>query len=69
MPVATVGVDRGDNAGALAIQILACSDSKLAEAYSNFRTEMTEKVISDDNSIQGETRCRHRCWSMRPSGS
>ena len=27
MPVATVGVDRGDNAGALAIQILACSDS------------------------------------------
>ena len=53
MPVATVGVDRGDNAGALAIQILACSDSNLAEAYSNFRTEMTEKVISDDNSIQG----------------
>ena len=53
MPVATVGVDRGDNAGALAIQILACSDSKLAEAYSNFRTEMTEKVISDDSSIQG----------------
>ena len=53
MPVATVGVDRGDNAGALAIQILACSDSKLAEAYANFRTEMTEKVISDDNSIQG----------------
>ncbi len=53
MPVATVGVDRGDNAGALAIQILACSDSKLAEAYDKFRTEMTEKVISDDNSIQG----------------
>ena len=53
MPVATVGVDRGDNAGALAIQILACSDPNLAEAYANFRTEMTEKVISDDNSIQG----------------
>jgi 5-(carboxyamino)imidazole ribonucleotide mutase len=53
MPVATVGVDRGDNAGALAIQIMACSESKLAEAYANFRSEMTEKVISDDNSIQG----------------
>ena len=53
MPVATVGVDRGDNAGALAIQILACSDQNLAKAYANFRTEMTEKVISDDNSIQG----------------
>ena len=53
MPVATVGVDRGDNAGALAIQILGCSEPKLAEAYANFRIEMTEKVISDDNSIQG----------------
>ncbi len=52
MPVATVGVDRGENAGALAIQILATSNSSLAEAYSEFRSEMTSKVISDDQSIQ-----------------
>lgn len=53
MPVATVGVDRGDNAGALAVQILATKDTGLAEAYSKYREEMTEKVMSDDASIQG----------------
>ena len=53
MPVATVGVDRGDNAGALAIQILASSDDGLASAYSEYRSEMTSKVIQDDESIQG----------------
>tara|TARA_B100001250_G_C19431868_1_gene627837 strand:+ start:118 stop:591 length:474 start_codon:yes stop_codon:yes gene_type:complete len=53
MPVATVGVDRGDNAGALAIQILSTSDGSLASSYSTFRSEMTQKVISDDQSIQG----------------
>jgi len=53
MPVATVGVDRGDNAGALAVQILATSNDALAAAYSDYRSAMTAKVISDDESIQG----------------
>ena len=53
MPVATVGVDRGDNAGALAVQILASSDSELLESYASWREEMTQKVIADDSSIQG----------------
>ena len=38
MPVATVGVDRGDNAGALAVQILASSNDSLAAAYSEYRS-------------------------------
>jgi len=53
MPVATVGVDRGDNAGALAVQILATSNESLAAAYADYRSAMTAKVISDDESIQG----------------
>ena len=53
MPVATVGVDRGDNAGALAVQILATSDDSLSSAYREYREAMTAKVISDDESIQG----------------
>ena len=53
MPVATVGVDRGDNAGALAVQILATNEESLAASYSGFRSEMTQKVIQDDQSIQG----------------
>ena len=53
MPVATVGVDRGDNAGSLAVQILATSDDSLSSAYREYREAMTAKVISDDESIQG----------------
>ena len=53
MPVATVGVDRGDNAGALAVQILATNEESLAASYSEFRSEMTQKVVQDDQSIQG----------------
>ena len=53
MPVATVGVDRGDNAGALAVQIIALSNDSLAESYEVYRSEMTSKVIADDQSIQG----------------
>ena len=53
MPVATVGVDRGDNAGALAVQILATSDDALSDSYSEYRSSMTRKVIEDDQSVQG----------------
>ena len=53
MPVATVGVDRGDNAGALAVQIIATSNKDLSDAYAEYRSSMTAKVISDDESIQG----------------
>jgi 5-(carboxyamino)imidazole ribonucleotide mutase len=53
MPVATVGVDRGENAGALAVQIMATTDDKLAFSYSEYRSKMTAKVIADDKSIQG----------------
>jgi 5-(carboxyamino)imidazole ribonucleotide mutase len=48
MPVATVGVDRGENAALLAIQILADADEKLSASYATYRDKMTEKVIGDD---------------------
>jgi 5-(carboxyamino)imidazole ribonucleotide mutase len=53
MPVATVGVDRGENAGALAVQMLAMNDDEMAAKYAEWRVAMTAKVISDDESIQG----------------
>ena len=52
MPVATVGVDRGDNAAALAIQMLALGNSDLARRYDSWRAEKTAKVIADDESLQ-----------------
>ncbi len=54
MPVATVGVDRGDNAGVLAVQILAGSDENLSAAFDSYRKEMTNKVISDDELTRSE---------------
>lgn len=52
MPVATVGVDRGDNAGVLAVQILSLSDSELASAYADWRVARTNQVIADDESLR-----------------
>ena len=51
MPVATVGVDRGDNAGALAVQMLALTNTDLARQYDAWRVMKTAKVISDDESL------------------
>ncbi len=52
IPVATVGVDRGDNAGFLAAQILAQNDSGLAKKIKEQRQAAAEKVLDDDKSIQ-----------------
>ena len=52
MPVATVGVDRGDNAAVLAIQMLAMSDADLASRFAEWRKSRTAKVIADDESLR-----------------
>ena len=54
MPVATVGVDRGDNAAVLAVQFLAGRDPELATAFAAYREAMTNKVIADDELTQSE---------------
>lgn len=45
IPVAAVGLDRGDNAALLAIQILSIKDKKLEEKMKKFREKMKEKII------------------------
>jgi 5-(carboxyamino)imidazole ribonucleotide mutase len=52
IPVATVGVDRGDNAGFLAAQILGVSDVNVAKAIAAQRADAAKKVLEDDASIQ-----------------
>ena len=54
MPVAAVGVDRGENAAVLAIQMLALSDPDLATSMGEWREKMSQKVISDDESLSGD---------------
>ena len=46
IPVGAVGLDRGDNAALLAIEILALQDKKLMYKLEKYRKEMREKAIS-----------------------
>lgn len=46
IPVAAVGLDRGDNAALLAIHILSIGDKKIAIKLEKYRTEMRGKALS-----------------------
>lgn len=46
IPVGAVGLDRGDNAALLAVQILSTSDKKLEEEMKAYRKKMREKALS-----------------------
>jgi len=52
VPVASVGVDRGDNAAVLSVQILSQSNSELTEKLIDWRKSRTNQVISDDESLR-----------------
>jgi len=46
IPVAAVGLDRGDNAALLAIEILALQDKKLKNQIKEYRKKMKEKALA-----------------------
>ena len=46
IPVAAVGLDRGDNAALLAIAILSVKDGKLMKKLEDYREEMRKKSLS-----------------------
>lgn len=46
IPVGAVGLDRGDNAALLAVEILSIKDNKLTKELNNYRKKMKEKVLS-----------------------
>lgn len=52
IPVACVGLDRGENAALLAVSMLAIGDARLAKELAAYREEMAEKVESDSNEVQ-----------------
>lgn len=51
IPVATVGLDRGDNAAILAIQMLSIKNPELAGKMEAYREEMADKVIRDSEEV------------------
>lgn len=54
IPVATVGVNGADNAGILAVQMLAVSDSVLADKLDKFKADMAKAVEEKDKKLQDE---------------
>ena len=51
VPVAAVGLDRGENAALLAIEILAVSDRALAKKLADHRTAMRDGVREDSKGL------------------
>ena len=51
IPVAAVGLDRGDNAAILATEILAVGTPALRSKLNDYRKEMEAKIIADSESV------------------
>ena len=51
VPVATVALDGGKNAGFLAALILGLNNSKIAENLKKFKISLSEKVKKDDSTL------------------
>ena len=51
IPVATVGVDGGQNAGILAVQILAAGDEELMKQVVSFKQKLKEKVLKANEEL------------------
>lgn len=52
IPVATVGVNGGENAGILALRILGIKYPEIAERLAAYKEEMREKINADDRALQ-----------------
>lgn len=52
VPVAGVGLDRGDNAALLAAAILALKDDRIAKALAGYRQKLKEKVVSESKEVE-----------------
>lgn len=54
IPVATVGVNGGENAGLLALQMLGIKYPEIAEQLKDYKAKMRDKINSDDIALQSE---------------
>jgi len=52
VPVATVGINAGKNAGLLAVQILATSDKSLEEKLISYKEKMNSEIIAKGEKLQ-----------------
>ncbi len=54
IPVATVGVNAGENAGLLALQILGVKYPEINKKLYDYKIKMKNKINSDDAALQAE---------------
>ena len=54
IPVATVGVNGGENAGILAAQILGVKYPEIAEKLKEYKQKMKDKINADDAAVKIE---------------
>lgn len=54
IPVATVAIDGADNAGILAVQMLAINDDELSSKLEQMKKDMVDEVIAKDAKLQSE---------------
>jgi len=47
IPVGAVGLDRGDNAALLAIEILSVKDKKLTKKLNDYRKKIKDKIVKN----------------------
>ena len=52
IPVAGVGLDRGENAAILAAQILALKDEQIGKALVRYREKLRDKVLQDSKEVE-----------------
>ena len=52
IPVATVGVNGGENAGLLALQILGIKYPEIEEKLAEYKRQMQAKINADDEALQ-----------------
>ena len=51
IPVATVGIDGAQNAGILAVQILATADKKLQKALTEYKEDLKSKIVKANDDL------------------
>lgn len=52
IPVATVGINAGQNAAILAIQMLALSDKALADKFAAFKASLAQKIVKANEDLK-----------------
>lgn len=52
IPVAGVGLDRGDNAALLAAEILALKDERVRKALAGYRQKLRDGVVEDSKEVE-----------------